>query len=337
MMPRYNLTRAAPTVAVRRPVVSPTQSPMSVHVPDPWNQQLSPGSQYTHISYWSQRIEAIIMETMNWHMPQFNHCRKAFQADPSATRAALNSWLRSFSSPSAFRQAMPPGVQQAYPAYVPTDVWFASTTDKYLAVQGADKFTKGPCKSISSGGILGAVVAVQDNTCNVAPVPKSLTKYHVKTSDVSGLSTPWNKHVGILIGVLGKGVGTFSATELQANVQRLVGANSELPLEWAEAPEYVGGGLVCLIKHDLLKPGLVLTLPEGWGASAWPDSNEETEPIRIPGGTTNVVQPPGRKIVELPDRGAAQDDDDAEDLSPWLIFGGVALAIGGAWWMMTQK
>ena len=152
-MPKFRIKQAPRTIRATRPTVVAWQTQMSAHAPDPWDEPLPSNPNYTHASYWSQRIEAIIRLPLNWHMSQYQACQMRFEHNTGATRAALLEWLRSFSSPAEFQAAMPPGVQGAYPAYVPKDVWFAKPSHKHLAVQGADKFTKGACKTVSSGSV----------------------------------------------------------------------------------------------------------------------------------------------------------------------------------------
>jgi hypothetical protein len=126
----------------------------AVHTVSPWDQQ-HPSWRGSNLAYWSQRIEAIIAVTGNWHMPQYQHCGSALMNNPSMVRAAIAAYLRSFASPEAFDDHFPSGVVSAtYPALVPTDLWFAREPhDRSLAIRAANAFASGKCWSVPAGSV----------------------------------------------------------------------------------------------------------------------------------------------------------------------------------------
>lgn len=176
--------------------------------------------------------------------------------------------------------------------------------------------------------------------CNVQPMAKGVTKYHVQAADVGNASNFAN-HATICANILRS---RFDPSRLDQYVKQLVAANAELPL--VPGTSTVSGLSMCLICPKTLEAGLVLSAPAAW-ESAWPGQEQEEQ--RNPDSRLIDVDDfrPKPSPVNLPLNRAASDDedmrtddasmDDDDSASPWLIAGVAALAIGGAWWAMTRK
>ena len=188
-----SITGAFPRIRLKKPKVSVQATPthLNVSVPSAWDQRLDQ-TQYTNIAYWSQRIEAIIRNKLNWFRPDYKHCGQAFDNNTSKTRSALIEWLRSFSSPDAFAQAMGPGISGVYPALIPIDLWFAKEpSHRYLATRGAANFMDAVCWDIPTTGS-GSVGALPISS-ELSAIPELTGTLSIVDPIVSFFSANWPK------------------------------------------------------------------------------------------------------------------------------------------------
>lgn len=162
-------------------------------IQSPWDQK-HPNWNGSYLAYWSLRIEKIIEWNSFYESTKdlFYPCLYAIRYGNG--RSQILAWLRTFSTPQAFENAMYAMYKASGPmmTFAPPDLWFARPQDKHIAATAARRvltYCAGPTASGGVGAPSGTVGAEGDSCTPYGAAITDVKPYYyvVQPDDISNV------------------------------------------------------------------------------------------------------------------------------------------------------